>query len=161
ATWSEGPLRGRFDIAPLPAGSAGRAATLGENALAVSRYSAHPDEAVALVRYLARRDVQGARSRVASLPPTIPTVYADPGVLGAHPYYARLREVFQAGTISRPSTVAGDKYQDVSRAYSRAVHSVLTREKASEAAAAALERELSWITGLQVRPAGETIALPR
>ena len=161
ATWSEGGLRGRFEIAPLPGGAAGRAGTLGENALAVSRYSAHPDEALALVRYLTRRDVQVSRSRVTSIPPTIPAVYDDPGVIGIHPYYPRLRDVFQAGIVSRPSAVAGDKYQDISRAYYRAVHAVLTREKAADAAAAALERELSWITGARARPAPDAGAGPR
>jgi trehalose/maltose transport system substrate-binding protein len=151
ATWNEGPLRGRFDIAPLPAGAGGRAGTLGENALAVSRYSAHPTEAIALVRYLSRADAQRARSRATSVPPTIATVYEDPGVLAAHPYYSRLREVFQAGIVSRPSAVAGDKYAEVSRSYFRAVHSVLTREKTAETAGTDLERELEWITGLRAR----------
>ena len=151
ATWNEGPLRGRFDIAPLPAGAGGRAGTLGENALAVSRYSAHPTEAIALVRYLSRADVQRARSRVTSVPPTIAAVYEDPGVLAAHPYYSRLREVFQAGIVSRPSAVAGDKYAEVSRSYFGAVHSVLTREKTAETAGNDLERELEWITGLRAR----------
>lgn len=150
ASWNEGPLRGRFDIAPVPGGAGGRAGTLGENALAVSRYSAHPAEAIALVRYLSRADVQRARSRVTSVPPTISAVYDDPGVLAAHPYYARLREVFQAGIVSRPSAVAGDKYAEVSRSYFRAVHSVLTREKTAETAATDLERELAWITGLPI-----------
>jgi trehalose/maltose transport system substrate-binding protein len=39
---------------------------LGGWGLAVSRFSAHPREALELVRYLTRRDVQEKRSRVLS-----------------------------------------------------------------------------------------------
>jgi len=50
--------------------------------------------------------------------------------------------------VSRPSAVTGRKYQDVTNAYIRVVHSVLTGDTdAGEAAAAALERELIRITG--------------
>ena len=54
------PIRNKFDIALLPGGKAGRFGTLGGGGLAVSRFSAHPREAVELVRYLTRRDVQGS-----------------------------------------------------------------------------------------------------
>jgi trehalose/maltose transport system substrate-binding protein len=153
ANWDEGPLRGRFDIAPVPGGAGGRAGTLGENALAVSRHSAHTAEAVSLLKYLSRADVQRDRSRATSIPPTMADVYDDPAVLGARPYYPRLRDVFLAGIVSRPSSAAGAKYAAVSRSYFRAVHSVLTREKTPEAAGTALERELAWITGSPVRAA--------
>ena len=145
-------VRGRFDITFLPGGSGGRAAVLGENALAVSRYSRHVDQAVALVRYLSRRDVQRARSRATSLPPTIPDLYDDPEVLSANPYYAPLKQVFLGGALSRPSSVSGANYAGVSRAYFRAVHTVLTRQQKAETAVASLEREIAWITGLPAAP---------
>ncbi|PYQ55692.1 MAG: ABC transporter substrate-binding protein [Acidobacteria bacterium] len=146
-------VRGRFDITFVPRGSGGHAMALGENALAVSRYSLHLDEAVALVKYLSRRDVQLARSRLTSLPPTLPDLYDEPGVLTANPYYAPLKMVFLGGALSRPSAVTGLKYAEVSRAYFRAVHSVLTRQQKAPAALASLERELAWITGLPARAA--------
>ena len=146
-------VRGQFDITLVPGGSGGHAMALGENALAVSRHSLHADEAVALVKYLSRRDVQLARSRLTSLPPTLPDLYDEPRVLAANPYYAPLKKVFLGGAISRPSAVTGLKYGAVSRAYFRAVHSVLTRQQKAAAAVAALERELVWITGLPVASA--------
>jgi trehalose/maltose transport system substrate-binding protein len=146
-------VRGRFDITFVPGGTDGHAMVLGENALAVSRYSRHVDEAIALVKYLSRRDVQLGRSRLTSLPPTIPDLYDDPEVLKANPYYTPLKQVFLGGALSRPSSVTGHKYAEVSRAYFRAVHSVLTRQQEPAAAAAALERELVWITGFPVSPA--------
>ena len=144
-------IRGRFQVAPLPGGRARRAATLGENALAVSRYSHHPTEAVALVRYLTRRDVQSWRARMTSLMPTTPQLYEDPQLLKANPYVPSLKEVFQRDAVARPSAVTGKKYPEVSEAYSRAVHSVLTRRETAARAVADLERELVRITGLPVR----------
>jgi trehalose/maltose transport system substrate-binding protein len=143
-------VRGRFDITFVPGGSRGHAMVLGENALAVSRYSNHVDEAVALVKYLARRDVQLGRTRMTSLPPTVTDLYDDPEVLSANPFYTPLKKVFLGGAVSRPSSVTGRKYAEVSRAYFRAVHSVLTRQQKASAAVASLERELVWITGFPV-----------
>ena len=54
-------IRNKFDIALLPGGKAGRVGTLGGWGLAVSRFSPHPREAVELIRYLTRRDVQEKR----------------------------------------------------------------------------------------------------
>jgi trehalose/maltose transport system substrate-binding protein len=54
--------------------------------------------------------------------------------------------------VARPSIVAGPKYEDVTRAYIRAVHSVLTGEKTASAAAAALEKELVEITSFRPGP---------
>ena len=54
--------------------------------------------------------------------------------------------------MARPSIIAGQKYEDVSRAYIRAVHSVLTGEKNPSLAAADLEKELVEITGFRKGP---------
>ena len=49
--------------------------------------------------------------------------------------------------VSRPSAVAGSNYEAVSKAYTHALHSVLTREATAPAAAGALENELVRIMG--------------
>jgi trehalose/maltose transport system substrate-binding protein len=146
------PIRNKFDIALLPAGKAGRVATLGGGGLAVSRSSAHPREALELIRYLTRRDVQVKRSRVVFEPPTLPELYKLPEVREANPRFDLVRQAFQTGTVSRPSDVTGKKYQDVTDAYIQAVHSVLTGEKSAKEAAAALEKELVGITGFKKGP---------
>ena len=143
------PIRNKFEIALPPGGKAGRFGTLGGAGLGVSRFSAHPREAVELVRYLSRSDVQAKRSRVLSVPPTLPELYDVPEVVEPNPGFALLRQAFRTGTVSRPSNVTGQKYPDVSEAYSRAVHSVLTGEKSASEAAAALENELARITGFK------------
>jgi trehalose/maltose transport system substrate-binding protein len=146
------PIRNSFDITGLPAGKDGRMGTLGGAGLGVARLSAHPREAVELVRYLSRRDVQTKRSRVLSVPPTLPELYDVPEVLGPNPGFALLRQAFRTGIVSRPSIVTGAKYPDVSEAYIRAVHSVLTGEKGAPEAALALESELIRITGFKKGP---------
>jgi trehalose/maltose transport system substrate-binding protein len=54
--------------------------------------------------------------------------------------------------VSRPSDVAGKKYEDVTDAYIHAVHSVLTGEQSAPEAAAALENELVRTTGFKKGP---------
>ena len=122
--------------------------------MAVSRFSAHPREALELVRYLTARDVQVKRARVISQPPTLPELYKLPEVLEPNPRFALLSQAFQTGIVSRPSNVTGKKYEDVTDAYIQAVHSVLTGEKSAPEAAAALEKELVRITGFKNGAAG-------
>jgi len=146
------PIRNKFDTALLPGGKAGRVGTFGGWGLAVSRFSAHPREALELVRYLTRRDVQVKRSRVLSQPPTLPELYKLPEVLEPNPRFELLSQAFRTGMVSRPSNVTGKKYQDVTDAYIQAVHSVLTGEKRAPEAAATLEKELVSITGFKKGP---------
>src|SRR5260370_6156015 len=146
------PIRNKFDTALLPGGKAGRVGSLGGWGLAVSRFSAHPREALELVRYLTRRDVQAKRSRVLSQPPTLPELYNLPEVLEPNPRFDLLSQAFRTGMVSRPSDVTGKKYQDVTDAYIQAVHSVLTGEKSAPEAAAALENEFLLITGFKKGP---------
>jgi trehalose/maltose transport system substrate-binding protein len=153
-------IRNEFDTALLPGGKVGRVGTLGGWGLAVSRFSAHPREALELVRYLTRRDVQVKRSRVLSQPPTLPELYNLPEVLEANPRFDVLSQAFRTGIVSRPSNVTGKRYQDVTDAYISAVHSVLTGEKRAPEAAAALENELVRITGFKKGPPREASAQP-
>jgi trehalose/maltose transport system substrate-binding protein len=146
------PIRNKFDAAMLPGGKSGRVGTLGGWGLAVSRFSAHSHEALELVRYLTRRDVQVNRFRVLSQPPTLSDLYNSPEVLESNPRFDVLSQAFRIGMVSRPSNVSGKKYQDVTDAYIQAVHSVLTGEKSAPEAAAALENELVQTTGFKKGP---------
>jgi trehalose/maltose transport system substrate-binding protein len=146
------PIRNTFDITLLPGGKAGRVGTLGGWSLAVSRFSAHPREALDLVRYLTRRDVQVKRSHVLSQPPTLPELYNLPEVVEPNPRFNLMSQAFRTGIVSRPSDVTGKNYENVTDAYISAVHSVLTGEKGAREAAAALENELVRITGFKRGP---------
>ena len=144
-------IRNKFDIALLPGGAAGRVGALGGAGLAVSRSSSHPREALELVRYLSGRDVQAKRSRVLSAPPTLTALYDVPEVLEPNPRFGLLSQAFRTGFVSRPSAVTGKKYGDVTDAYIRVVHAVLTGQDATEGART-LENELVRITGFKKGP---------
>ena len=141
----DSPTKDRFDIAPLPGGEAGIAATIGGNGYGVSRYSRHPQEATMLVRFLCGRDEQLRRSRTVAMSPTIADVYKNADVMAANPYYAVVLEAFSKGKAPRPATTARKLYPDVSRAYFEAVHEVLSGKKRAPQAAADLENELTRI----------------
>jgi trehalose/maltose transport system substrate-binding protein len=146
------PILNKFDIALLPGGKAGQVGTLGGWGFAISRFSAHPREALELVRYLTRRDVQEKRFRLLSQPATLPELYNLPEVRQSNPRFDLLSQAFRTGIVLRPSDVAGKKYQEVTDAYIQAVHSVLTGEKNAPEAAAALENELIRTTGFKKGP---------
>ena len=140
-----------FGATSMPAGSAARVVTLGGNALAVPRSSAHPKEALEMIRYLRRREIERRRAREHATPPRQLEVFGLPSILQPYPGVAQQNQD-GASVLSRPSIAAGEKYEAVSRAYIRALYSVLTREKAAPVAAAALEKELISITGFQPGP---------
>ena len=136
------PTRGHFDVAPLPRGRAGFAATLGGNGYGVSRYSRHPREAAMLVRFLTSPAGQARRCRRSSEPPTIPALYKDADVFGPNPYLSRVLQVHE-GLALRPSQPAGKIYPEVSRAYFEAVHAVLTHKQSAAQGAEELQRRLA------------------
>src|SRR5246127_4973102 len=96
-------VRDRFDIAPLPRGSAGIAATLGGAGYGVSAHSLHPREAAMLVRFLCGRDQQARRLRTPSEAATISKLYEDPQVLASNAQWLRILEIFRKGIALRPS----------------------------------------------------------
>jgi trehalose/maltose transport system substrate-binding protein len=139
------PTRDQFEVAPLPSGRAGSAATLGGQGYGVSRHSLHPREAAMLVRFLTSRNEQARRSRKSSNPPIIAELYKDPQILAQNPYFSTILLAYRQGAAVRPSTVSGKKYPDVSRAYFEAVHAVLSHKKTAPQAAADLQQELAQI----------------
>ncbi len=143
----DSPIRGRFRVTVLPRDTSalGRhAATLGGWQLMVSRYSRHPEEAVALVRYLTSYELQRERSLELSLLPTRPAVYRDPEVLRVRPWFRDVLKVLE-NAVARPSTVAGARYNRVSQAFYSAVHRALTGEATPREALRDAERRLKRI----------------
>jgi trehalose/maltose transport system substrate-binding protein len=143
-----------FDVSPLPAGDAegGRpAATLGGWQLGVSRYSENPELAADVALFLASYDEQKIRAVEGSLNPTIMALYEDADVLAAAPFFGSLFDVF-TNAVARPSTITAPDYAQVSSAFYRAIHSVLTGDEDAENALALLELDLEALTGL---PTGE------
>ena len=141
----------QYGITSLPGGRAGSANALGGNGLAVSRTSGHSREALEMIRFLLRRDAELLRAAEHAEIPKGRELYELPDILRPYPQLAKMEE--RGGrVVARPSIVAGEKYEEVSRAYIRALHAVLTGEKSAPVAAAELEKELVQITGLRPGP---------
>ena len=146
-----GPMKEKIGVTSMPGGVAGRASVLGGSGLAVSRYSQHPREALALVRYLLKADAQ--RKQIRFQPGALDRLelYNLPVILDQDPHSATPSQTWH-GVIARPASIVGDKYEQITRAYIRAVHSVLTGEQDASEGAAALEKELIGITGFKKGP---------
>jgi trehalose/maltose transport system substrate-binding protein len=145
----ESAIRGLFGVGPLPAGDAAGgapAATLGGWQLAVSRYSNNPELAADVALFLASYEEQKIRAIEGSFIPTIMDLYEDAEVLEAQPFFGELYDVF-INAVARPSTATAPDYAQVSSAFYRAVHDVLTGAEDAETALALLELDLQALTG--------------
>ncbi len=145
----ESKVKGNIGVAPLPKGSgsgAKNAATLGGWQLGVSNYSAHQKEAIDLVVYLTGPAEQKIRALEGTYNPTIASLYKDADILKANPFFGSLYDVF-TNAVPRPSGVTKDKYNQVSQAFSGAVHDVLVGKSTASESLKALESDLNRIKG--------------
>jgi len=126
---SDSAIRGKFGVAQLPMGDgegAEHAATLGGWQMMVSQYSPSPDAAKVFAKYMCSPEMQKARAIERSALPTIGNLYTDQDVLAANPFFGELIDVFQAGSVARPSTASADLYNEVSIAYFTRLNEILT-----------------------------------
>ncbi len=142
-------IAGLFDVAPLPAGEGGESTgALGGWQLGVSKYSDNPEVAADVALFMASAAEQKIRAVEGSYTPTIMSLYEDPEVLEAAPFFESLYQVF-TNAVARPSTVTSPNYAEVSRIFSSAVHSVLTGQETAENALAIAELDIQDLTGLE------------
>jgi trehalose/maltose transport system substrate-binding protein len=145
ATDSE--IRGRFDIAPLPAGESGpSAATLGGWSLALSRNSPRPEASTALIRYLAAPEAQAYRALRAADLPTLPALFEDKDISEEQPAMAKWKPVI-ANAVLRPVAVTGAKYDEVSKEVWTAVHETLSGRGSAASNLATLGDTLERLRG--------------
>jgi trehalose/maltose transport system substrate-binding protein len=145
------PFKQDAGVTSVPHGTGPRVSNLGGWALSVSRFSAHPAEAIKFVEFLRKRQSElEAEQAKSGLPWKRLQLVELPKLLDEDYPWARGPGDTPGGIlISRPSAVAGAKYEDVSQAYADAVHAVLTHESTATAAAAKAEKELVQITGFK------------
>jgi trehalose/maltose transport system substrate-binding protein len=136
-------VRGRVGVVALPSGGPeGRSAgTLGGWHLAVSRFSRHPAEAADLVAFLTSAAQQKKRAIAASYNPTIVSLYQDPDVLKANPFFGTLLEPLTSA-VARPSRTVGASYSELSSEIWRAAHDVIAGEAEPAPRVVALRDEL-------------------
>ena len=148
--WQESAMPDRTGYTSIPGGPGGRVGTLGGTGLAVSRYSAHPQEAMALLRFLLKNELESDPNSDAKEGRRGPELYELPPLIS--PFASSIKPGLHSGIVSRPSMITGQAYEKVTTAYVQAVHSVLTHEQNAPDAAAALEKELVTITGFKTGP---------
>ncbi|MEQ4184148.1 ABC transporter substrate-binding protein [Pseudomonas syringae] len=139
-------IKDKVGVAPLPSGGANgtHASTLGGWGLAVSRYSRNPKLAAELVAYLTSAQQQKQRALAGAYNPVIESLYADPELLAAMPYYTQLHGILSNG-VMRPAAITANGYPRVSNAFFDRVHSVLAGDIPVDQALVELERELTRI----------------
>ena len=127
---ADSAVRGQVGIGALPSGYPGgpRPATLGGWSLAVSTYSKHPKQALALLKHLTGPGEQKRRSLDGSFHPTLVSLYDDKEVLKQNPHLKELKPVFLSA-IPRPVAQTGTKYNRLSADFANAVHSSLARKE--------------------------------
>ncbi|KQN69823.1 ABC transporter substrate-binding protein [Devosia sp. Leaf64] len=142
-------VKGKFDVAPLPAGDgegARSAATLGGWNMAVSKYSPDQEAAIELVKYLASEEVQKERAINQSNLPTIPALYEDKDVLAASPFMANWKAIFEQA-VPRPSAPTKTNYNEVSSMFWSAVHETLSGNGTAAENLELLEADLNDLKG--------------
>ena len=140
-------IKGNFDVCPLPGKTEGQsAAPHGGWQLAVSKYSKNPKVAADVALTLASAAEQKRRAIKGSLNPTIMSLYKDPEVLAAAPFFGSLYDVFM-NAVARPSTATAPKYNEVSTKFFNAVYDVLNGKKDGKTAVEELELDLQDLLG--------------
>ena len=139
-------VRGLFDVAPLPSGGEGSAATLGGWNVAVSQHSEHKEAAIALALYLAGPEVQKRRAIVSSSLPTLPALYDDAEIAAAQPIIPLWKDVL-ANAVPRPSAPAKVKYNELSSKFWGAVHETLSGNGSAAENLEVLELDLTDLKG--------------
>ena len=141
------PFRDQAGVTSVPAGTSARVATIGGYALGISRFSAHRAEAVKFIQFLLRKQAEFRATHPEKTTRKVEYFEVPPVMKEIYPWWCKPGESGGSEIVSRPSGVAGSTYEAVSKAYTHALHSVLTRESTAPAAAAALENDLSRIMG--------------
>ena len=142
-------VKGKFDVAPLPAGEgegARSAATLGGWNVAVSKYSPDQEAAIELAKFLASEEVQKERAIKQSNLPTIPSLYEDADVLAASPFMANWKAIFEQA-VPRPSAPTKTDYNEVSSLFWSAVHDTLSGNGTAAENLEGLEADLADLKG--------------
>ncbi len=121
-------VHGKFAAAPIPAGAKGGNWTFGGMALGVSKYSRHPKEALAAIRYLVSAPVQRRRALAVGQIPTRTSLFLDERLLVGTAFQGPLGKHWRTGMCWRPSMIAKADYSLVSHIYAKAVHDILSHK---------------------------------
>ena len=145
--WDNDPtsskIAGKFDVHPMLYGGTNTTghSSLGGWQYGINAFSKNPDAAWKFVQHQLAEPTQKAMAVKLSLTSTLESIYTDPDVLKANPFFSKLAPVFQTAQ-PRPVTPF---YPDVSNAIQLRVHNALTGQATPSAALASLESDLQAI----------------
>ena len=112
---ADSKVKGKIGVTTLPHDQGGKSATcIGGWQLAVSAFSKNKPEAVKLARWLSSPEVSKMQALMASHMPVFPSVYRDPEVLKANPWFADALPVVE-GAKARPVSAQYPQVSDVIR----------------------------------------------
>ena len=132
-------VKGKIGVAMLPHDKGGKSATcIGGWQIAVSAYSKNKQEAVKFARYLSSPEVSKMQAILASHMPVFPSVYKDPDVLKANPWFAEALPVVE-GARSRPVSA---QYPQVSDAIRSNMNAYLAGTKTTDTALSDMKSRL-------------------
>ena len=112
---ADSKVKGKIGVTTLPHDPGGKSATcIGGWQLAVSAFSKNKTEAVKFARWLSSPEVSKMQAIMASHMPVFPSVFKDPDVLKANPWFADALPVVE-GARSRPVSAQYPQVSDVIR----------------------------------------------
>jgi trehalose/maltose transport system substrate-binding protein len=114
---------------------------LGGFQLMISKRSQNKQAAIELLKFLTSPESQRLNARRGYAPVTI-DLYTDSSVLNAAPFVGIVRDVLVDGAITRPSTIAGSKYDGLSATFFTRVHEALTGRLPAVSAAERFNHDL-------------------
>jgi multiple sugar transport system substrate-binding protein len=139
---ADSTVKGKTGVVPLPGFAADKVATcIGGWQVAVSAFSKHKAEAVKLVRFLSTPEVSKMQAIAASHLPVFPSVYADPEVLQANPWFKDALPVVQSAR-SRP---VSPRYTEVSEIIRTNMNAFLAGTRPADAVLADMTQRLGPI----------------
>jgi multiple sugar transport system substrate-binding protein len=129
---ADSQVKGKIGVVPLPKFEGGRSAScLGGWQWTISDFSKNKAQAYKLVRFLSSPEVSKILAIDASNLPVFPSLYKDPDVLKANPWFADALPVVQAAR-ARP---VHPRYTEIADVMRKGLNAVLARTKTPEAAA--------------------------
>ncbi len=128
---ADSKVKGKVGVTILPHDKGGKSATcIGGWQVAVSAYSKNKQEAVKFARYLSSPEVSKMQAIMASHLPVFPSVYKDPEVVKANPWFADALPVVETAK-SRPVSA---QYPQVSDAVRSNMNAYLAGTKTTDTA---------------------------
>ncbi|MER3481463.1 MAG: ABC transporter substrate-binding protein [Meiothermus sp.] len=141
---ADSQVKGKIGVVPLPKFEGGRSAScLGGWQWTISDFSRNKAQAYKLVRFLSSPEVSKILAIDASNLPVFPSLYKDPDVLKANPWFADALPIVQ-NARSRP---VHPRYTEIADVMRKGLNAVLARTKTPEAAAKEIVSGLQAIYG--------------